>query len=277
MLITKFWELYPAVFEASVFKTEDERLGFYDVYLGRFVGVSKKKLDSISKGGGYGDFKELYNVEHIIPTTIYGDKEEIMFDLHNTVPSIKVINDIRSTLPIGIIPAGKKVTRTISMKDGLVSDEVGGDGAIAAKISIGRAIGKHNRKSRLFKGESYEFTGCLTDCHFEPADTPFRGLIARSILYFHSKYLSSIKTLKNRVIYLTSVLSLMREWDTQYGPTPYEINRNLQIYKRTGTINPFFQDAMKRERMPKAMRYLLDYSTEPIRMAIIKKIIEEWK
>lgn len=253
-------------FAVSLIK-ENNSYGFYDLYSGIFVTVSEEERNDIIHEITP-DFLQKYNVEHIVPSSVYNQKWEIYSDLHNIVPSVKIINDYRGNIPIVTIPKDGKDIVTICQKNKKYETIYQGEDPSCVQISIGVPEGTKILKNSLHEPETYKVKGCVNECYFEPADTKFRGMIARSILYFNSRYRSFLSE-QNKLKYLSlKILSIMRNWNEKYPPTPYEISRNLEIYKKKGTINEFFVEALKNLNLSKSKKDLVEFSPKKIILSL---------
>jgi hypothetical protein len=120
----EFYEFYSAVFKVSLTE-EMNTIGFVDVYSNRFVELTKTEVENIMHNTVSDEFKKLYNVEHIVPGYIYNKDDRIFRDLHNSIPSIKILNDFRSNLPINIIPKKENVEYSICERNGKFDAEKG--------------------------------------------------------------------------------------------------------------------------------------------------------
>jgi Endonuclease I len=267
----EYHEFYSSVFEISLINN-----GFFDVYSGKFVKIEKDDLENIEHNIVSSAFKALYNVEHIIPGSIYNKRLDIFYDLHNTVPSIKILNDFRSNLPINSIPADKTIEYSICEEGGRFDMEsYEGKRGKCAFISSGIKEGTFTFYNKLYAKDPkpYKTFGCAFGCYFQPVKSPYLGLIARAILYFHGKYLETVKSKEMVEKYMSDeILETMKRWDVENNPTEYEINRNYEIFKRQGTSNPFFRAAMNRMQRKISMKNLLKYAPEKVFFDVAKKI-----
>lgn len=254
------------VFNVSIIKT-DMGYGFYDLYSGNFIKITDQENADIKDNSLSEEFLIKYNVEHIIPSSAYGKKWEIFSDLHNLIPSIKILNDYRSNMPILTLPKNAKKSYTICSENDKYStyEKILVDDPKCIHVSIGIREGSKNLKNPLHEPNSYNVDGCINECYFEPADTKFKGMIARAVLYFNSKYRKFVtsESLKQKYLSL-KILSIMRDWNSLYPPTQYEISRNFEIYKQTKTINSFFIDALKNLNLSETKNNLLEFSPQKI-------------
>lgn len=271
MLKMQYHEFYSSVFESSLIND-----GFFDVYSGNFVKIEKDDLENIKHNIVSDEFKKLYNVEHIIPGSIYNKRLDIFYDLHNTVPSIKILNDFRSNLPISAISSDKKIEYSICEEDGKF--DMGSykkEKGTCAFISSGIKEGAFTFYNKLYAKDPkpYKTFGCAFGCYFQPVQSPYLGLIARAVLYFHQKYLDNVKSKEMVKKYMSDeILEAMKRWDVENNPTEYEINRNYEIFKKQGTSNPFFRAAMNRMQRKASMKNLLKYAPEKVFFDVTKKI-----
>ncbi|NDB87160.1 MAG: hypothetical protein EB127_31430, partial [Alphaproteobacteria bacterium] len=72
------------------------------------------------------------------------------------------------------------------------------------------------------------------------------GLIARTVLYFHTKYANHEYVNKNRYSEYMPLdrIKLMQFWNDMYQPTLYEMRRHANIVKKTGVSNIYFENKM---------------------------------
>ena len=259
-------QLIKDTFMVSIYRAQDNKLYFDDVYLGIPIEITEdqfKKLvgsDPLTSEGKEVilEFAKMYNEEHIIPASIYGRKEPIVNDLHNVLPVITFLNDLRSNLDIR--PIQSKVPPTTYCYDRNI-DKI----KKVSKISILRGCvnvesTNHNpaqyspRENTKYVNnehvsEKYIPVSChFGNCTFQPATTEYLGLIARTVLYFNDKYAKHEHVSENLYSkYMPSDrILLMKIWDSTYPPTYYEFQRHARIQKKTQVSNKYFEEAMKR-------------------------------
>ncbi len=269
----EFYEFYSAVFKVSLQTIEDGTTGFVDVYSNKFIQLSETEVENIRQNTVSESFKKLYNVEHIIPGYIYNKEDRIFRDLHNSIPSIKILNDYRSNLPINIIPKAENIEYSICERDGKFDVEKGYV-PNCSLISQGVKEGAFAFRNKLYANDpnQYRVTGCISKCYFQPMESQYLGLIARAILYFYDKYSDFVKSDKLVEKYMSpEILEIMHNWDLTYEPTEYEINRNFQIFKLQGTSNPFFRTAITRVFRKQAMKNLLTYAPDQVFFQVLNK------
>lgn len=249
---------YPLIKETFLSSViEEQRNGkpyiyFIDAYVGNPIELTEsqwntlKNADPTTEAGkiSINEFAEMYNEEHVIPAGIYGRREPIVNDLHNIIPVITIINDKRSNLDIRNIPENATEIETLcyNPKVKLVTPaKYPSPNCVSIYTPVPLDIW-YNKKSPKYPGE-YKTVSCLYgNCYFQPAQTEYRGLIARTVLYFHSTYASNLFDGGSSIYskYMTEpTLQLMKEWNDMYPPTEFEKRRHQKIFEKTGKINSY--------------------------------------
>lgn len=277
------FSLIKNVFNVSLIQNKDGRGTWYfiEAYFGQKILVSSDEYNYL-----YGNnnrsinekFINLYNAEHIIPASIYNKDYLVYTDLHNVLPTLTVINDFRSNINIDIIDNNIQNDTALTQLCFNSTEQFVNSNTIRCpcenvknntcihidSTNSNKLFSKSNSK---FKDTRYISIACdFGKCKFEPADTVYRGLIARTILYFDWKYGGIVnydlpdyyhitkfemdsRSKVNKEWYSSVVTpalrNLMIKWDSMYPPTEYEINRHTNIYNNKKVINPFTLEAIK--------------------------------
>ncbi len=170
--------------------------------------ILEKELYPLTIYGTYHKKKKhLFNCEHIVPQSY---DQKVNGDLHLLFLSCKIINSLRNNY---------RFIDKIEKKD-------------IYKFSYINYDINHQMIIKPYCNDSYE-------CAFSHQKRSFlppiysRGIIARSLLYYHEKY-------KNHNV-LDKVIDyhLLKTWNEKYKVTEAEYFRNSQIYEFQRNINPF--------------------------------------
>ena len=214
---------------------------------------------------------ETFNEEHIIPSGIYSKVIPIVCDLHNVFPCKQEINKARSNYVFAdnIIPNGIDVKNNDDVKILKRKDYFDCEKLINTKQKELDKIPKENKTKRIpLANKLRRLRKSLKDKEYKLKEgyiIPYknRGMIARSILYFHLVYWrnnkieqifkdSRLDKMDGVPVYTKyqeqyrsfmgdkwEVLKLAIKWHLKYAPDKYEINRNNKIFKEQGNKNPF--------------------------------------
>ena len=254
-------QLVKDTFMVSIYRDSNNKLYFDDMYLGLPIEITEHQYESLSDSdpstiGGKNailEFATMYNEEHVIPASIYERKEPIVNDLHNVLPVITFLNEQRSNLNIRQLDPNKPPT-DIYCYDSEFNKivRVEGQEIIYKKGCVNMDINQYdrtyyNKKNKLYDKE-YTTSSCFFGkCTFQPANTEYLGLIARTVLYFDSKYANNEHV--NKKLYKEYMppdqIELMHYWNNVYPPTYYEFQRHTRIVKKTGVSNKYFEEKMK--------------------------------
>jgi endonuclease I len=265
------------VFNTSLFR-HNKDYGFIDVYFGQIILITPDEYTLLNNANPtlVKEFMKICNEEHVIPASIYRRKEPIVNDLHNVLPALTFINDVRSNLLISVLPDDIKPTSQIcfdttkQIATYSTPDEFTPNNCV--KLDTSNPLDTYYGKtSKKLKSVDFSTTSCnFGDCKFEPAQTEYRGLIARTVLYFDWKYAGGnygisptiyplnqkefdARQFVNKKLYMQlitpAIRDLMITWDYTHPPTWYECQRHSRIVAKTGIRNPFTELALQRGRI----------------------------
>jgi endonuclease I len=158
---------------------------------------------------------ERYNREHLIPQSVFASATPMYSDAHFVLPADKHVNGQRGDLPFG-------------------------------KVNVANytATNGTKRGSNLNSGYSTGYTGIV----FEPIDE-FKGDIARSLLYFATRYENVVTGFTYPMFNSTSdqvftdtFKNILLTWNIQDPVSQREIDRNNAIYARQNNRNPYIDN-----------------------------------
>ena len=195
--------------------------------------------------------KMTFNEEHIIPALIYRRNSPIVYDLHNIFPCDEKINSERSNY---MFADDDLLTSVIKKGYENVENEI---------RPIPNTYTKNDDYAIIIKNKAYIKMGINEEtkkpwyscnfgrCFIIPYNN--RGMIARSILYFHLVWSRDDKIderLYNKFIGEDyKILKTMAKWHLIHKPDIYEIEKNNKIAKIQRNKNPFvhksFNDRFK--------------------------------
>jgi endonuclease I/chitodextrinase len=160
--------------------------------------------------GNYTGEGVCHNREHIIPQSSFGSAPPMQNDIHHVIPSDGYVNGQRGSLPFGIVGSTNWTSQNGSKRG---SSNVSG------------------------------YSGTV----FEPIDE-FKGDIARSILYFVTRYENTVDGYTGFEMFNGTEDQAIEDWalnmllDWHYNVDPVdqrEIDRNDAAYNYQGNANPF--------------------------------------
>ena len=160
--------------------------------------------------GNYNAEGVCYNREHTIPQSSFGSASPMQNDIHHVVPSDGFANGQRGNLPFGTVGTANWISLNGSKRG---SSNVNG------------------------------YSGTV----FEPIDE-FKGDIARSILYFVTRYENTVDGYTSFDMFNGTENQALEDWaitmllDWHYNVDPVdqrEIDRNNAAYNYQGNANPF--------------------------------------
>jgi len=160
--------------------------------------------------GNYNAEGVCYNREHTIPQSSFGSASPMQNDIHHVVPSDGFANGQRGSLPFG---------------------------------TVGSASWTSLNGSKRGNSNVPGYSGNV----FEPIDE-FKGDIARSILYFVTRYEDTVDGYTSFDMFNGTENQALEDWavdmllDWHYNIDPVdqrEINRNNAAYNYQGNANPF--------------------------------------
>ena len=160
--------------------------------------------------GNYNSENDCYNREHIIPQSSFGSASPMQNDIHHVIPSDGHVNGERGSLPFGTVGSVNWTSQNGSKRG--TSSVAGYGGQV-----------------------------------FEPIDE-FKGDIARSILYFVTRYENTVNGYTSFEMFNGTESQALEDWaisillDWHYNVDPVdqrEIDRNDAAYNYQGNANPF--------------------------------------
>ncbi|MDC3366482.1 endonuclease [Flavobacteriaceae bacterium] len=166
--------------------------------------------DTGTNCGNYDSENDCYNREHIIPQSSFGSASPMQNDIHHVIPSDGYVNGQRGSLPFGTVGSANWTSQNGSKRG---SSSVAGYGGQV----------------------------------FEPIDE-FKGDIARSILYFVTRYENTVNGYTSFEMFNGTESQALEDWaisillDWHYNVDPVdqrEIDRNDAAYNYQGNANPF--------------------------------------
>ncbi len=165
-----------------------------------------------------------YNREHIIPQNVFSSNYPMYSDAHFVLPSDNRVNAWRDVYPFGLV-------NTASIQCSNSSND-----NTPCYTRNGSRLGPNTNT-----GYATGYTGVV----FEPIDA-FKGDVARSILYFVTRYQDQIPTWTYSMFNGTTdqsltdtFLKIMIQWHQIDPPSQYEIDKNNAIYVHQGNRNPY--------------------------------------
>lgn len=263
---------------------KDNEWYFIDVYVGIPIKITENQYNALKYGkdNEINEFSEYYNEEHIVPSSIYNKKKDIVKDLHNVLPVIKFVNDKRSNLDIIDLPKDIQDKQTVEKycyneKILLIttpSNKESQDGCFRVYTPETMCENWYpNLVSPMYIAK-YKTCSCLSgNCYFEPAKSVYRGLIARTILYFDDKYRNdeSISKEKYEKFMNPSAINQFIDWNNRYPPTDFEKSRHEKIKKAYGTTNKFTEHYSNQLTFGDILRKPISISSNPFYPKTIKK------
>ncbi len=158
---------------------------------------------------------ERYNREHLIPQSVFAAATPMYSDAHFVLPADKHVNGQRGDLPFG-------------------------------KVNVANytATNGTKRGSNLNSGYSSGYTGVV----FEPIDE-FKGDIARSLLYFATRYENVVMGFSypmfnntSNQVFTETFKNILLTWNILDPVSQREIDRNNAIYARQNNRNPYIDN-----------------------------------
>ncbi len=160
--------------------------------------------------GNYNSEDDCYNREHIVPQSSFGSADPMQNDIHHVIPSDGYVNGQRGSLPFGTVGSANWTSQNGSKRG---SSSVTGYGSQV----------------------------------FEPIDE-FKGDIARAILYFVTRYETTVANYTDFEMFNGTsdqalenwAIDLLLEWHNTIDPVDdRERARNDAAYNYQGNANPF--------------------------------------
>lgn len=160
---------------------------------------------------------ERYNREHLIPQSVFSAATPMYSDAHFVLPSDKHVNGQRGDLPFGKV-----------------------------NVANWTSTNGSKRGTNLNSGYSAGYSGVV----FEPIDE-FKGDIARSLLYFATRYEDLVASYSyvmfngtSDQVFAQPFLNILLTWNTLDPVSPREIARNNAIgtNARQRNRNPFIDN-----------------------------------
>lgn len=164
----------------------------------------------VAQCGNYDSENDCYNREHIVPQSSFDEAEPMKSDVHHVVPTDGYVNNRRSSYPFGLV-------------------------ASASWTSL--------NGSKVGTSDISGYSGTV----FEPIDE-FKGDIARALLYFATRYESTVdgytsfdmfNGTEDQVFQIWAI-NMLLDWHYNIDPVDQiEIDRNNAAYNYQGNANPF--------------------------------------
>jgi endonuclease I/chitodextrinase len=159
--------------------------------------------------GNYNSENDCYNREHLMPQSVFSSASPMKNDIHFVVPSDGYVNGKRSSFAFG---------------------------------EISNPTWTSSNGSKLGPNTFGSYNGTV----FEPVDE-FKGDIARSLLYFATRYESQVSSWNhsgmlngtNDQVYQDWFLDLLISWHNDDPVNQQEIDRNNAAYNYQGNANPY--------------------------------------
>ncbi|MCO4754802.1 MAG: endonuclease [Bacteriovoracaceae bacterium] len=158
--------------------------------------------------GNYRRESDCYNREHIFPQSVFNKRSPMRSDFFHVYPSDGYVNGRRSNFPFG---------------------------------EVNRPTWTSANGSKVGKNSSGGYSGKV----FEPIDE-FKGDIARSLLYFATRYEDQVSRWHHAMlngtkdqVYKAWFLKLLLKWHKQDPVSEHEIRRNNVGQSFQGNRNPF--------------------------------------
>jgi endonuclease I/chitodextrinase len=159
--------------------------------------------------GNYSSENDCYNREHLMPQSVFSNASPMKNDIHFVVPSDGYVNGKRSSFAFG---------------------------------EISNPTWTSSNGSKLGPNTFGSYNGTV----FEPIDE-FKGDIARSLLYFATRYESQVSSWNhsgmlngtNDQVYQDWFLDLLISWHNDDPVNQQEIDRNNAAYYYQGNANPY--------------------------------------
>jgi len=201
---------YGDLYNAYVTGDTDPEDGFvWDIYSENPNGTDPYNYSHHNKTcGNYASEGDCYNREHLFPQGIFNSNSPMKTDYHHVVPSDGKVNGMRSSYPFG---------------------------------EVGTASWTSMNGSKKGSCASPGYSGTV----FEPIDD-YKGDIARSMLYFATRYEDKVSSWSHAMIDGTSdqvysdwFLDVLLKWHEQDPVSQKEIVRNNAGYDFQGNRNPF--------------------------------------
>ncbi len=159
------------------------------------------------------DIKEKeYSLEHVIPQSLYCNEKLLKRDLHNIILYPSKVNTHRSNY--------KYISDFKIFPNSKILDNMGNEIEYTEPISDREIYIKTNGKK-----------------NFYPADK-YRGLIARSSMYFANTYPDYQDTIFKKIIDPYTILM----WHHEYPISNFELNKNKFIYELQGNKNLYISE-----------------------------------
>lgn len=205
------WTLYTqAAFRDNYYENDGSLM---DVYSENPTGTDSYEYTSSSQQcGSYSGEGSCYNREHVMPQSVWGSAYPMYSDAHFVLPTDGYVNNKRDNYPYGRVN-----TATYTSDNG---SKLGGN---------------------LNSGYSAGYTGVV----FEPIDE-FKGDIARSLLYFATRYETLVTGWSYAMfngtttqVYTDAFKNILLTWNDLDPVSPYEIAKNNRVYIFQNNRNPY--------------------------------------
>ena len=164
----------------------------------------------VAQCGNYDSENDCYNREHLVPQSSFNEAYPMRSDIHHVIPTDGYVNNRRSSFPFGIVSSATWTS--------INGSKVGSSGVSG-------------------------YSGTV----FEPLDE-FKGDIARGLLYFATRYESTVDGYTSfdmfngseNQAFQTWAIDMLLDWHYNVDPVDAaEIARNDEAYDFQGNANPF--------------------------------------
>lgn len=178
----------------------------------------------IKQCGSYAVEGDCYNREHLVPQAYFNEASPMKNDAFHVVPSDGKVNGIRDNYPFGVVNIVPQHLTTLNGS---------------------------KRGANLNSGYSAGYTATV----FEPIDE-FKGDIARSLLYFATRYENSMVAFYNAAtiqskdmfdgsadhVFSPTFMNILLTWNQQDPVSIKETKRNNALYAYQGNRNPYIDN-----------------------------------
>lgn len=211
---TGLWTLYTQnAFRDNYYENDGSLL---DIYSEKPLGIDSYSYTTTTQQcGNYSGESSCYNREHTIPQSVWNSNYPMYSDAHFVLPSDGYVNGKRSNYPYG-------------------------------KVNIATWTSTNGSKlgNNTNSGYSTGYTGTV----FEPIDE-FKGDIARCLLYFATRYEDQVTSWPydmfdgtSTQVFTNTFLNILLTWNILDPVSPYEIEKNNEVYTFQGNRNPFIDN-----------------------------------
>ena len=198
--------------------------------------VSKEKWDTDP------EIKELLNVEHLVPQSMFSNYPQLSSDLHYIFPSLRISNSLRGNYVFGEVDKHREVVITSKklyhspgalMPGDRIPDKIEVNTTKPQK-SIKNATMIDNRSSRK-KKRSFSSDCAIGKCLVDPLH---RGVVSRAVLYFVYRYHNYNRLNPDLGKFLSPQrVATLVNWSIQEPVTQREHQRNKDVHSLQANWN----------------------------------------